>query len=344
MQTKTEFLAQSRKAAKKKQAYFAPLRLCVRTIPLLLVFTCIAFAQDPVETIRIDSDLVDLKVSVLGFPLNTPPPILDPKDFLILEDGVPQEITFFAAADTPFDLVLLLDLSGSNSKNLKMIRNSAKRFVDATRDIDRIALVTFTDQPALYSSFSLDRKKLKKTIDDIDVAIGGTNFWDSMDYVLNVLIPQGSGLRRSAIVVMTDGIDNALPDVLGSGSRITFPGLLERIRTSESIVFPIYLDNEEENVKNYHIPRAAYALAREQLGQIANVCGTPLYRAAKLSDLDTVYAQVVRDLSTVYSIGYQPSNRSLDGKWRSVEVMLTKRSDLFARTKRGYYAKHVAKS
>jgi hypothetical protein len=158
------------------------------------------------------------------------------------------------------------------------------------------------------------------------------------------LIPQGSGLRRSAIVVMTDGIDNALPNVLGSGSRITFPGLLEKIRTSESIVFPIYLDNEEENVKNYHIPRATYALAREQLGQIANVCGTPLYKAAKLSDLDTVYAQVVRDLSTVYSIGYQPSNRSLDGKWRSVEVMLTKRSELFARTKRGYYAKHVAKS
>jgi VWFA-related protein len=341
-------LTQRRNAAKKKRihfrSFFAPLRLCVGTIPLLLAFTCIALAQDTVETIRIDSDLVDLKVSVLGFPLNTPPPILDPIDFLILEDGVPQEISFFAAADTPFDLVLLLDLSGSNSKNLKMIRNSAKRFVDAARDIDRIALVTFTDQPALYSSFSLDRKKLKKTIDEMDEAIGGTNFWDSMDYVLNDLIPQGSGLRRSAIVVMTDGIDNALPEVPGPGSRITFQGLLERIRGSESIVFPIYLDTEEENVKRYHVPRAAYALAREQLGQIANVCGTPLYQAAKLKDLDTVYAQVVRDLSTVYSIGYQPTNRSLDGKWRSVEVMLTKRSDLFARTKRGYYAKHVAKS
>ena len=83
---------------------------------------------------------------------------------------MPQEISFFAAADTPFDLVLLLDLSGSNSKKLKMIRNSAKRFVDAARDVDRIALVTFTDQPALYSSFSLDRKKLKKTIDEIDEA------------------------------------------------------------------------------------------------------------------------------------------------------------------------------
>src|SRR5687767_11524809 len=167
---------------------------------VLVVASLVAASQDPIETIRIDTDLVDLKVSVLGFAPNTPPPLLEAKDFVVMEDGVPQEISFFAAADAPFDLVLLLDLSGSNSKNLKMIRNSAKRFVDAARDVDRIALVTFTDHPALYSSFSLDRRKLKKIIDDMDEAIGGTNFWDSMNYVIRDLIPQGSGLRRSAIV------------------------------------------------------------------------------------------------------------------------------------------------
>jgi VWFA-related protein len=311
----------------------------MKTVLWLLLLCGIATAQEGVETIRIDSDLVDLKVSVLGFPANTPPPMLAPKDFTVFEDGVPQEITFFQAADTPFDLVLLLDLSGSNSKKLKMIRNSAKRFVDAARDVDRIALVTFTDHPALYSSFSLDRKKLKKTIDEMDDAIGGTNFWDSMDWVLRDLIPQGSALRRSAIVVMTDGVDNALPNIEGTGSQIPFPVLLDRIRKSESIVFPIYLDTEEENVKRFNYPREAYATAREQLGQIANACGTPMYRAAQLSDLDSVYAQVVRDLSTVYSIGYRPTNKALDGKWRSVEVHLSARSDLFARTKRGYYAK-----
>src|SRR5690349_23567836 len=120
-------------------------------------------AQDPMETIRIDSDLVDLKVSVLGLAANAPTPLLQQKDFVVLEDGVPQEISFFAAADAPVDRVLLLDRAGSNSKNLKMIRNSARRFIDAARDVDRIALVTFTDQPALYSPFTLDRKKLKKS-------------------------------------------------------------------------------------------------------------------------------------------------------------------------------------
>jgi len=311
------------------------------TLASLLVLTIAGLArgQDPVETIRIESDLVDLKVSVLGASPSMAAPLLDQKDFIVLEDGKPQDIVFFAAADAPFDLVLLLDLSGSNSKKLKMIRNSAKRFIDSARPVDRIALVTFTDRPSLYSSFTLDRKKLKKCIDEMDEAIGGTNFWDSLNYVLDDMVGQRSGDRRNAIVVMTDGIDNALPDVPGPGSDITFEALLQNIRNSESIIFPIYLDTEEENVKHFHVPRAAYAMAREQLGQIALSCGTTMYRANKLEDLDQVYGQVIRDLSTVYSIGYRPSNKNLDGKWRSVEIQLPQRPDLSARTKRGYYSK-----
>lgn len=336
--------AQSTAAKKKELKFFAAVRFCAIAASVLMLFHSVASShQDPIETIRIDSDLVDLRVSVLGFAPNAPVPLLEPKDFRVLEDGVPQEITFFAAADAPFDLVLLLDLSGSSSRSLKMIRNSAKRFIDAARDVDRIALVTFGVRPALYSTFSLDRLKLKKAIDEMDEAIGGTNFWDAMDYVLTDLIPQGAG-RRSAIVVMTDGIDNALPDIPGEGSRVPFEALLAKIRDSETIVFPIYLDNEDENVKRYKEPRAAYSRAREHLSLIAGACGTSMYRAARLNDLDAVYAQVVRDLSTVYSIGYQPANRAFDGKWRSVQVQLVNRINLFARTKRGYYAKLVEKS
>lgn len=314
--------------------------LIAASLVVCVLFLGLVHGQDPIETIRIETDLVDLKVSVLGVAPDATVPMLEQKDFVVLEDGAPQEISFFAAADAPFDLVLLLDLSGSNSKKLKMIRNSAKRFVEATRPTDRVAIVSFTDQPALYSSFTLDRTKLKKSIDEMDDAYGGTNFWDALDWVVRVLIPRGSG-RRNAVVVMTDGVDNALPDVYGEGSRTGFNTLLENIRNSETIVFPIYLDTEEENVKEHHVPRAAYALAREHLALIASACGTRMYQAAKLAHLDKVYAQVVRDLSTVYSIGYRPSNKSLDGKWRSVEVRLLQRPDLFARTKRGYYAKLV---
>jgi len=307
-------------------------------LSFILLRCIVVVGQDPVETIRIDSDLVDLKVSVLGASASIATPVLEQKDFAVFEDGKQQDIVFFAAADAPFDLVLLLDLSGSNSRKLKMIRNSAKRFIETARPVDRIALVAFTDRPALYSSFTLDRKKLKKGIDEMDEAIGGTNFWDSLNYVLEEMVG-GLGNKRSAVVVMTDGIDNALPDVPGPGSDITFEALLENIRNSESIIFPIYLDTEDENVKHFHVPRAAYSLAREQLGLIASACGTTLYKANKIQDLDQLYGQVIRDLSTVYSIGYRPSNRSLDGKWRNVEVQLPQHPDLLARTKRGYFSK-----
>lgn len=320
----------------------------MKSVIVLFVLTCAAVVhgQDPVETIRIDSDLVDLKVSVLGHPANTSQQLTQ-KDFAVFEDGKPQDIAFFAAADTPFDLVLLLDLSGSNSKKLKMIRNSAKRFVDAARPIDRIALVTFTDRPALYSSFTLDRKKLKKAIDSMDEAFGGTNFWDALNYVLSDMVVQGPTSHRSAIVVMTDGIDNALEGVPGEGSSITFEGLMLNIRNSESLVFPIYLDTEAEIVKQYkrlHVSKENFATARQQLSDIATTCATTFYKASKLSDLDEVYGQVIRDLSTVYSIGYRPSNPLPDGKWRSVEVKIPEHPELVARTKRGYFAKLEADS
>ena len=308
---------------------------------LLLVMANVSRSQDPIETIRIDSDLVDLKVSVLNASKSAAPSLLEQKDFLVLEDGKPQDIAFFAAADVPFDLVLLLDLSGSNSKKLKMIKQSARRFVDSARPVDRIALVTFTDRPTLYSSFTLDRKKLKQSIDEIDDASGGTNLWDALNYVLEDMVIHGPTSRRSAIVLMTDGIDNALPGVPGNGSEITFEALMQTIRESETIIFPIYLDTEEEvvkDIKRLHVSRENYSMAREQLGRIAATCATTLYKAVKLSDLDQLYGQVIRDLSTVYSVGYRPSNRILDGKWRSVEVQLPQRPDLMARTKRGYFA------
>src|SRR4030095_7902392 len=107
----------------------------------------------------------------------------------------------------------------------------------------------------------------------------------------------------------------------------------------DAIVFPIYLDTEKEEIKRHQTPRAAYVTAHEQLNQLAEACGTTLYQAAKVEDLESVYDRVIKDLGTVYSIGYRPSNRVRDGRWRSVTVRLNEHTDLLARSKRGYFAR-----
>lgn len=296
---------------------------------------------EPGETIRIDTDLVDLNVSVFSRNPARPAGNLSQKDFAVFEDGSAQEIAFFASAETPFDLVLLLDLSGSTADKLDLIRKSAKRFVEAARPADRVGIVTFAKTPRVVSPLSSDRQQLIDAIEKISKPDGGTNFWDALNYVLQTSFsssgPQSH--RRHAVVLMTDGVDNALPDVQGEGSQTSFEELVQAVRESEAIVLPIYLDTEEETVKKYHVSRDGYFLARLQLAALAEQNGNVMYRASKVKDLEEVYEQVIRDLGTVYSLGYRSANRVRDGAWRAVSVQLPTRPDLAVRAKRGYYAK-----
>lgn len=303
-----------------------------------LAFDVFAQTAEPAdETITIDTGLVDLNVSVFSRNAKTSVGELQQKDFVVLENGEQEEISFFAAASAPFDLVLLIDLSGSTVKKLDLIKKSARRFVEAARPTDRIGIVTFTSRAQLISPLTSDRQALFERIKKIEKPVGGTNFWDSLHFVLKSVVADAS--RRSAVIMMTDGVDNALPDINGEGSAISFEQLLEEVRGSDTILLPIYLDTEEEMIKKGLASENTYVLARQQLAQLAAESGSIVYRARKVEDLKGVYEQVIRDLGTVYSIGYRPKNRERNGSWRSVTVQLVGRPDLAARTKRGYYAR-----
>lgn len=319
----------------KRPALWCTALVCLAFLPAL----ALAQGSEPSEVIRVDSDLVDLKVSVLRLNSLSPVAELQHSDFLILEDGKPQEISFFAGENVPFDLVLLLDLSGSTSKKLKLVQNSARRFVKAARPIDRVAIVTFTDAAQVVSPLTLDRDALKKAIKKIKDPGGGTNFWDSLHFVLEHVLPAQNATRRSSVVVMTDGVDNALPGIFGEGSQTTFAELLKRVRASDVVLFPVYLDTEKEEVKRHRSTAMAYAMAREHLTQLADTGGTKVYPAKDLKDLDAVYNQVIKDLGTVYSLGYKSSNTLRDGKWRAVAVQVIRRTGVIARTKRGYFSR-----
>jgi len=81
-------------------------------------------------------------------------------------------------------------------------------------------------------------------------------------------------------------------------------------------------------------------MAREQLAMLAAESGNTVYRARKVKDLQGVYAQVIRDLSTVYSIGYRPATRTFDGSWHAVTIQLIGHPELAVRARRGYYDGH----
>ena len=310
---------------------------------IVIAVACLATtlrAQSPneTETVRIDTDLVNLNVSVFNLSGSETSSLLQRKDFAVFENGMPQEISFFASNEAQFDLVLLLDLSGSTANKIDLIRKSSKRFVDAVRSVDRIAIVTFTADVHVVSTLTSDHAALTKSIDGIEKPHGGTNFWDALRFVLEHVLGQSRAeKRRSAVVVMTDGVDNALPDVFGDGSSTSFDELIEIVRRFDTIVLPIYLDTEKE--ANLHsTPRSAYATARQQLAMLAAETGSQVYQARKVKDLEGIYPRVIQNLSMVYSIGYRSTNSARDGSWRAVTVKLLGHPELAVGARHGYYA------
>jgi len=295
---------------------------------------------DNSETVRIDTDLVDLNATVFSLNSQRVADQLDRKDFIVFEDGVEQEISLFASAEDPFDLVLLIDLSASTKDKLKLIQKSATSFVEASRPTDRIGILTFTDKLSIVSPLTFEREDLKSRIKNMEKPFGGTNFWDALRYVIETMLNPERTKRRSAVVMMTDGVDNALPDVPGEGSRTGFDELLRMVGLSDSILIPIYLDTEREMIEKRRLySQHAYQLARNQLELLASASGSKVYYARKVEDLKDAYRQVIRDLTTVYSLGYRPTKKERDGTWRSVKVQLRDRPDLAVRARRGYFAK-----
>jgi VWFA-related protein len=289
-------------------------------------------SSDDDDVVRVDTNLVNLEVSVYNPKLRTHVTDLEQKDFKVLEDGREETISFFSATHVPFDLVLLIDLSGSTQGKRDLIRRSIEHFIEAARPSDRLAIVTFSDEVTVVAPLTQDRAKLLASVQNID-GQGGSKVWDALKFTLDQVMGQKTSDRRRAIVFMTDGVDNALGGSNG-GSVISFADLLEAVRRNDTLIVPIYLDTED------HVTffRDLYENARKTLARLAEESGGRYYKARKIGDLNGVYEQVLDDLSKIYSLGYKPLN-ARDGSWREVKVQIVNRPDLTPRVRSGYYAK-----
>lgn len=288
--------------------------------------------MDEGDVLRVETNLVSLYVSAFSTRLQTHVSTLEQKDFVVTEDGAPQSVSFFAATDVPFDLVLLLDLSGSTSGKHKLIRQTTQHFIEAARPGDRLAIVTFTDSPIIVSALTSDRAELLEAARQIE-GNGGSNVWDALKFTLDQVLGPKTLERRRAVVFMTDGADNALLG-WGGGSHISFADLLETVRHKDALIIPIYLDTEGDDFISHRI----YANARRTLERLADESGGMYYKAKKIDDLNGIYDQVILDLGKVYSLGYTSTRPQRDGTWRTVKVDIANRPDLKTRARPGYYA------
>lgn len=291
---------------------------------------------DPGDVIKVETNLVNLNVSVFNSKLKMFVGSLSKEDFRVLENGQEQTVTYFASTHVPFDLVLLVDLSGSTRDKRDLIKKSTLRFIEAARPADRLAIVTFSYTPNVISPLTLDRAELAARVTNMEGS-GGSHVWDAVKFVLDDVIGPKTLERRRAVVLMSDGVDGALMRIDSSqGSKTIFADLVQQVQQTDTLIVPIYLDTEGDDDNLF--TKGPYENARRTLNLLAQESGGSYYHARKLEDLNGVYEQVINDLGKVYSLAYKPTNETRDSSWRSVEVSIINRKDLVARTRPGYYA------
>ena len=293
---------------------------------------------DEGDIIRVDSQLVTLNTSVVDRGTSRGVTGLRQPDFRLFEDGEEQNILQFDSSSAPFDLVLLLDLSGSTKQVVKLIRDAALHFIEAARPADRIAIITFAADPRVVSDLTADRELLRQRIDTIGTERGDTRLYDATAFTMEQISRQSKKSRRTAIILMSDGLDGTIPGVSGQyGSKLSYREALRAVQEFDGVLYTLCLDTYYQAMNPQDTQPEAFDMAYDRMKEMADVGGGIFYEVKSLKDLAGAYEQVVTDLGTVYSLAYRPSNKARDGKWRAIKITID-RTNAVARGKRGYYA------
>jgi VWFA-related protein len=274
-----------------------------------------ADSQDDDEIVRVATDLVVLNVTATNAS-NAYVHGLERANFKVYEDGQEQQITNFSREETPFAAALLLDVSGSMEGRVSMARSAAIRFLDGLRADDMAAVYSFHRKVELVQDFSQSRD-LSPMAYNL-AAKGATALHDAIVRAAADLAKRPE--KRRAIIVLSDGGDTS--------SEASSDKALAAALAANATIYTV--DMADKLPGSYQSNPAAGVLRDYANKSGGRFVPTPGGRA-----LRDAFGEVLEELSNQYTIGYRPSNRSEDGRWRSIEIKVD-RPDVKARTRRGY--------
>jgi hypothetical protein len=208
------------------------------------------------ETIKVETNLVTVPV-IASDRNDLYVPDLQRDEFTIKDDGVPQQVAFFATTTAAFHVVLMIDTSASTQQKLTQLQRSASNFTDQLQADDKVKVISFDDKIVDYGDFTSDRGELAKEI-GMTRPGKGTKLYDAVTLATNALNPIKG---RKAIVLFTDGVDY-------HSDTSTFDDNRRVIQESGIIVYTIRFDTRAETERLAHAQAQQGGGAPVDLGSI----------------------------------------------------------------------------
>jgi Ca-activated chloride channel homolog len=308
------------------------------------------------EVIQIKTDLVTLPVSVIdrnGRFISG----LQQTDFQIFEDGQQQQIEYFANVESPFTIILLIDVSPSTSFKIEEIQNSAINFTNRLRPNDKLMVISFDRDVHVLCEPTNNRNVMRSAIQKANFG-EGTGLYDAVKFSIDKL---RDVQNRKAIVLFTDGVDT-------QSRRTNYKSSVHDAEESDTTIYAIrydtYSDNKNRNggtntssksggvfgailgailtggnvsvgSGNNGTSKADYDKGRMYLEDLAEATGGRSLLAGSLTNLETSFSNIADELRQQYSVGYYPTVEGTQGQRKQVKVRVA-RPDLVVRSRTSY--------
>src|SRR5688572_23705132 len=179
-----------------------------RLLPLLFCLAAgvLAWAQDEPFVFRSDVALIRVDAQVVDRS-NRPITGLTAQDFVVLENGAPQEIKNFAREEMPIDILMLIDVSGSMQSHVERVASAAREALNVLGPEDRVAIMVFDRSTRVRLPFQKDRRQIESGLSGIlhqESFDGGTDIYRGLQDAISYVSRQARRDARRAIVILTD--------------------------------------------------------------------------------------------------------------------------------------------
>ncbi len=280
---------------------------------------------DSQSIIRVRSSLVAVPVSVTdadGQAVHD----LGIDDFRIQEDGRIETIAKIAdAGESPLQMALLFDLSGSLHSRFEFEQRAALRFLEKVwKQGDSVSIIAFNEQPYVRIKNCKFLPEAQKALGDLTPTESSTAFFDTVVLASRLLHQSAEPETRRSMIVLSDGEDNR--------SDRKADEALHQFRQSDAIFYSI--NPSGPSVRLNEISRKG----QEDLASIAAETGGTAFVSDLGGDLDPVFARIANELRAQYLLSYYSSNPRSDNRFRRITVSLPNRPDLRVRARQGYIA------
>ena len=277
------------------------------------------------EAVHMDVELALVNITVTD-PYNRLVTGLEPDNFRVFEDNVEQEIVNFSSEDVPISIGVIFDHSGSMGDKLGKAKEAAIQFFKTANPQDEFFVVGFNERAELLSPFTDSVEDLQSRILSAP-AKGRTALLDAVYLGLSEM--KGAHNAKRALLIISDGGDNS--------SRYNEKDIKRLVREADTQLYSIGIFDPFE----YRSRTPGELNGPSLLSEVTELTGGRAFTVENFNDLPDIAAKIGMELRNQYILGYRPSNKSHDARWRKIKIKLRAPKGLppltaFAKT--GYYA------